>query len=110
MESEEEFDFNQGEDMATIRSTLNRYKKASRPLFDFVPAVPNGRQLVEKRQDIEMTQVNDSQADDTVVFPFLLPLDSWKKPDVISEADSNIEGFSVTFFGSNGPQILANIK
>jgi hypothetical protein len=35
-EREEEFDFNQDEDISTVRSTINRYKKASKELFFFI--------------------------------------------------------------------------
>jgi len=103
LECEEEFDFNQDADIATIRSTLNRYKKASRELFQFLPNGETNAGKLDQCEDIVMAQ--DSKT--TSVFPFLSP---WKvsPTEGTKMDDPSLEHFGSVFFTSQGPQLLSN--
>ena len=106
VEAEEEFDFNQDADMDTVCSTLNRYKKADKRLFDFVPNPRNERKSKDKCDDVDMR--DDTVVDDDFFIPFLAPLDSWKGvrgDDVAQE----VVGKHAEFFGPECARILADV-
>ena len=106
VESEEEFDFNQDADLDTVCSTLNRYKKASRKLFDLVPnASKEGFREAESR-DVEM--VESGAVEKEFFIPLLAPLNTWKKrTSETFEAQENCK--HAEFFSEKCEQILADV-
>jgi hypothetical protein len=98
-ETEEEFDFNQNADLDEVRRTINRYKRTDSAVFNFVPS-----ELIERSKKAEI-RAPDVDMEGGVVrrepfFPFLQPIDSWKKlesPNVDISAGISIPT-GVTFF------------
>jgi len=108
-ESEEEFDFNQNADIDSVCSTINRYKKASRRMFDFVPS--KGKPQVSSGATAGDVEMEDSTAlgeDPEVFMPFLAPLESWRKKSV-EKLENQETGKHVEFFSARCGEILASV-
>ena len=109
IESEEEFDFNQNADMGTVCSSLNRYRKASKKIFDFIPGASAQTKLENELMDTNMTEESNSRSDEYFI-PFLAPLDSWKsRTSNVIEAEGEAEGKRIEFFGPSCARILSEV-
>lgn len=108
VESEEEFDFNQNADLDTVCSTINRYKKASKKLFDFVPGASLQNHPEVDVKDTDITEGSYSRSE--YFIPFLAPLDSWKSRTVqVFDEEAQTEGRRVEFFSPGCAKILADV-
>ena len=104
VESEEEFDFNQDADLETVCSTLNRYKKASKRIFDFVPK--SKKHGTGHSADVEMHE--ETQVEQEAFIPFLAPLDNWRR-ETSESLEPQETGKHVEFFSARCGQILGEV-
>ena len=105
-ETEEEFDFNQNEDLNAVRRTINRYKRTEKAVFDFVPE--QAQEAVQKDQDVDMGEGERKVAEKIKepFFPFLQPLSTWKTPSSDIPVSAVLGNAEVTFFSESARRIL----
>jgi hypothetical protein len=105
-ETEEEFDFNQNEDMSVVKRTINRYRRTERTVFDFVPEQDVRGAL--RDPDVMMEEGANKTADriKEPVFPFLQPLSSWRTPSSDVPVSAVLGNPEVKFFSETAKSLL----
>ena len=107
-ESEEEFDFNQNSDMSVVKTTINRYKRSSHTVFEFLPENEKEADYTDSSTDTDMTQNTFREAE--TFFPFLQPLDSWKSShNEIYQSPHPIAQTDAKFFSPACQELLTRV-
>ena len=99
-EAEEEFDFNQYEDLSVVKTTINRYKRSSSTVFNYLPEPDNQLECaLDPESDLRMEEIDARNSKDEAFFPFLQPLESWNiGPRTILKSREQLQQTGVKFF------------
>jgi hypothetical protein len=107
VETEEEFDFNQYADPITVERSMNRYRTSESVKFDFLPdkmSVISGGQ-----EDTEMTDITREESDkptQPVRYPFMQPLDNWRRDSQPIFKGQVRPQFTCRFFSDACPKVI----
>ena len=104
-EAEEEFDFNQSEDLSVVKTTINRYKRTERTTFNFVTD-QTGSNNRTSTEDVDMTGYPSENRLETV-YPFLQPIESWTGDHKPVAKCGSVGGAHTEFFSASARQMLA---